>query len=157
MKHSVSLGTFLFVLWYLLSGHNSALLLGAGLVSSLLVVLLARRMGIIDAQTDPLLLIWRMGRFWPWLIGQIVLANLQVLRLALARRPAISPTLVRLQALPRTDAGRATLANAITLTPGTVTLQVDGDRMLVHALTRDGARELVGGDMNSRVRALERD
>ena len=48
----------------------------------------------------------------------------------------------------------ATLANSITLTPGTLTLDVYRGELLVHTLTREGAEELRRGEMNERVGAL---
>ncbi len=78
-------------------------------------------------------------------------------RIVLSPRLPISPTLVELDAKPTTDAGRVLLGNSITLTPGTVTLDIYADRLLVHALTKEGAAALEEGEMNRRVASLGRD
>jgi len=46
-------------------------------------------------------------------------------------------------------------ANSITLTPGTVTLDLEEGHVTVHALTREGAQALASGEMDGRVTALE--
>ena len=60
-----------------------------------------------------------------------------------------------IDALPETDTGRVLLANSITLTPGTVSVDVDGKRIKVHALTPEAARAVEAGDLNRRVAAVE--
>ena len=62
-------------------------------------------------------------------------------------------TVVR--ASQRTPVGVVTYANSITLTPGTITVGVDGDELTVHALVRDGALDLEGGGMDRRVSQFE--
>jgi multicomponent Na+:H+ antiporter subunit E len=47
-------------------------------------------------------------------------------------------------------------ANSITLTPGTIAINVDEDMITVHALSREGAEDLKSGEMDARVSALER-
>ncbi|MEE8130099.1 MAG: Na+/H+ antiporter subunit E, partial [Vicinamibacterales bacterium] len=62
--------------------------------------------------------------------------------------------LLRLRACYPHTLGRLTLANSITLTPGTVTLDVNGDEFLVHALTEASARDLERGTMPDKVSQL---
>ena len=66
----------------------------------------------------------------------------------------ISPTVVYLEAEPEGPVGQVILANSITLTPGTVTLDVFDNRLLVHCVTREGARAIEAGDANRRVAEL---
>jgi multicomponent Na+:H+ antiporter subunit E len=67
----------------------------------------------------------------------------------------ISPTMTIVRASQKTAAGVATYANSITLTPGTVTVGVNGRDLTVHALVREGALDLEGGDMDRRVSQFE--
>ena len=67
----------------------------------------------------------------------------------------ISPRMVRVKATQKTDLGLVIFANSITLTPGTVTVDIEGDEMIVHALSQDLADGVLNGDMDSRVTALE--
>ena len=69
----------------------------------------------------------------------------------------IRPRVLSVPASQQSAVGRVIYANSITLTPGTVTLAVDGARFTVHALTINAERSLATGDMDRRVRALEGD
>ena len=63
--------------------------------------------------------------------------------------------MVRVKASQQTDVGIATFANSITLTPGTVSVDIDDDEILVHAITDDMATGLIESDMDERVTAVE--
>src|SRR3546814_8049609 len=92
-------------------------------------------------------------RDWGWLLIEIVKASIDVSKLILAPRLALSPRMVRVKATQPTDTGVVIYANSITLTPGTVTVDIDGDELLVHAITQDMADGLAG-DMGDRFTAL---
>lgn len=145
----------LFAFWVLMSGQFTAFLLGAGLASAIAVVLFARRMGVIDREGIPLHLGLRALTYWPWLAREIVKSAWGVARIILRPRLSISPEFVRVRPTQRTTIGRVTYANSITLTPGTITIEADGDEFLVHALTRAAAADLAGGEMDRRVTRAE--
>ena len=63
--------------------------------------------------------------------------------------------MVRVQSGQKTDLGRVIYANSITLTPGTVTIDVQGSELTVHALTHQAARGLTTGEMDRRVSSVE--
>jgi len=154
---SLSIVVSLFVFWLLLSGHRTPFLVTAGLLSALAVAWFAHRMDLVDHEGHPVHLAPRaLLRYWPWLIGQIVRSAWAVTRIILDPLLPISPTLVRVKASQVTDIGHVTFANSITLTPGTVALEVDAGEILVHALTRETAAELAGGEMDRRVTEFER-
>ena len=86
-----------------------------------------------------------------WLLWQIILANIHVLKLALAsNNREMRPQMVRFRTSLRSEFARYVFANSITLTPGTVTLSVEGDEFVVHAISRKVADELPG-EMEKRV------
>jgi len=146
----------LYVFWLLLSGFFTPWLMGAGLVCAVLVVAFTRRMQLLDREGHPLHLVPRaMLRYWPWLLVEICKSAWDVARIVLHPRLPISPTMTRVRATQRSDLGRAAFANSITLTPGTIAIEAEGDGILVHALTRAGARALEAGDMDRRVSAFE--
>jgi multicomponent Na+:H+ antiporter subunit E len=147
---------FLMAVWLGWSGFLKPHLLILGLVSCAIVIVIAARMGSFREESYWFRVIPRIPGFWFWLIRQVVKSNLQVAAIILSRRPAISPTLVTIKALPTDDLGQATLGNCITLTPGTVTLDDHEGSLLVHALTQRTAAELVEGEMNRRVAAFTR-
>jgi len=152
---AVYLGLFLFGLWFLLSGYFVALLLAFGLASAVLVVVIALRMHIIDQETHPIHLHSAIIFYWIWLTWQIIKSNIDVARCILDPRLPISPNLRRLKVTQKTDLGLVSYANSITLTPGTVSVGVERDSILVHALTREAAAALATGEMDRRVTRIE--
>lgn len=155
MVHAISLGIVLAVVWLLLSGHYEPLILALGLASCVAVVAITRRMDLVDHEGHPIHLTMRVVGYWPWLAWEIVKANIDVAKRVLAPRMAISPTMVRLSASQKSDLGLVIYANSITLTPGTVAVDVEPGEILVHALSRDAARELEDGEMDRRVSQVE--
>ena len=159
MLHALSLWLFCFGLWLLLSGFfDNLLLLSFGALSCTLVVFVAWRVETVDPEEQPLRLRFspQIFLYWPWLLWQVVLANIDVAKRILDPELPISPTLIKLKPSQRSDLGRVIYANSITLTPGTVTTSLSGDSLEVHALTREGADALLAGDMDRRVTGLER-
>ncbi|KGE03544.1 Na+/H+ antiporter subunit E [Pseudohaliea rubra] len=152
-----ALGLFLVfaLVWLLLSGLMKPLVLGLGVVSCLLCVWLASRMHRVEEDAGPALRPLHLLAYLPWLLKEVVLANLQVMRVVLSPRMALDPVLFRLRATQRSQLCKVIYGNSITLTPGTLTLDVDGETMLVHALERAGAEALRSGEMDRRASALE--
>jgi multicomponent Na+:H+ antiporter subunit E len=142
------------VAWLLWSGLYKPLLITLGFLSCLLVLVLARRMGFFEGSVYSLHLTARLVPFWGWLGVELVRSNLRVARMVLSPSLPISPTVIRLKALPPDPVGQAILGNSITLTPGTVTVDDHEGDLYVHCLTRDGADALLDGEMNRRVAAL---
>jgi len=149
--HAISLGAVLFAVWLLLSGMPEPLLLALGLASCIVVVIITRRMDLVDHEGHPVHLTWRAIVYWPWLAWEVVKANIDVARLVLDPTMPITPTMVRLKASQKTDLGLVIYANSITLTPGTVSVDVEPGEILVHAISRDGAAALEEGEMGRRV------
>ena len=155
MKYSLSLGIVLAAVWLAWSGHFTPLLLSFGAASVLLTVVLAHRLGATDAEGAPLQPLLRSVTYLPWLLKEIVVANLDVARRIIDPRLPIQPRIFRTCGTQSTDVGKVIYANSITLTPGTVTLRMDDDGLLIHALTADAADSVPGGPMDRRVTAIE--
>ena len=151
MTHIISLTITLFLLWLGLSGHFEPLLIFIGVASTLLVVFLAMRMEVIDHESHPIHLTARLFRFWVYLFREIVLANIDVIKRILSPGKSISPTMVTLPLPQKSDLGKVIYANAITLTPGTVTVQLNSDTITVHALAKETAELLAAGEMARKV------
>lgn len=126
-------------LWFALSGQTSIFFVALGVISVLLTLCLAARLRVIDRNASPYHRLLQMLLYLGWLIVEIVKSNIAVIARVLGPRHAIDPAVVRLRASARTDLGRALFANSITLTPGTVTIDVQDDRVTVHALVREKA------------------
>lgn len=156
VKHIPWLVLILSIFWLVNSGHFDALLLGLGLLSVILVVLINIRMeGINGEYQPPILFSARLPAYLLWLFREIVKSNLQVVRCIWQRKPAISPTVFCVNASQQTDLCKVLYANSITMTPGTVTLEVRDNEFEVHALTRSAAEGVQSGEMDRRVRSLE--
>ncbi len=156
MLRAVVLAMALAGLWLLLSGYfDNPLLLGFGAASVALCVYLAQRARVLDFEGVPTGLMPRVFGYWFWLFVEIGKANFIVAREALAIEPRLSPKLMKVVSPTRTNAGLATFANSITLTPGTVTVDLEPGYMVVHALTEALADEAGIEAMGRRVAALE--
>ena len=154
MRYMISLCVLLVGLWLALSGFLKPLLLGLGGISAALVAWISHRMDVLGAEHDPTLFSWRLPIYWGWLVWQIVVANLDVAACVL--QPGwLRPQVVIVPATQRTGVAQVTYGNSITLTPGTVTLSVDGRELTAHALTQSAADGLREGAMGRWVNWLE--
>jgi multicomponent Na+:H+ antiporter subunit E len=152
---SIVLFLSLVVLWLLWSGLYLPLMLFLGLASCLLVVWLVKRFQTVDHESVPLHLGFGIFGYWGWLLKEITISSLQVTRIILAPKLQISPTMVSVQCKSSGQVRQVLFANSITLTPGTLTTDIDENGLVsVHALTREGAQGVVSGDMNDRVARL---
>lgn len=154
MRNLTSLFVLLAALWLALSGVYKPLILALGLGSVLFALWMARRMDVVGDQNNAGLYSWRLPVYWTWLVWQITLSNLHVARLVLVPG-RIAPRIVRMPANQASDIGRVTYANSITLTPGTVSLVLTPDELIVHAIDRQAADELQREGMGDKVRWLE--
>jgi multicomponent Na+:H+ antiporter subunit E len=144
----ISYSTFLFIVWLLLSGHLEPLMLGLGLVSVLLTIYLIKRMTLIDHESYPLHLSSKIPGFLVYILLEIMKANIDVIkRIMTFKRSSISPQLFEVPATLKSDLGQVIYANSITLTPGTISVELEKDKILVHALTKEAAEELASGEM----------
>jgi multicomponent Na+:H+ antiporter subunit E len=153
--HGSGLAVSVAVVWLLLSGHYDPLLLSFGAASVILVVVVAWRMDVVDHEGVPVHLGMAALTYWPWLMVEVIKSNIDVSRRVFSRGPDISPTLVRVRASQRTELGHVVYANSITLTPGTVSMDLTGDWILVHAVSLEGAEALLEGEMDRRTTAME--
>lgn len=149
------MGLVLFGTWLLWSGHFETMFIGFGIFSSIFVLFLYARMErLIGVSHEP-----RLGLRWigyaPWILLKIAKANWDVARIILKPSLPIKPKLIRIRASQKTDLAKVVYANSITLTPGTITLDVQDDKFLVHALTDEAAADLDSGEMDRRVSDME--
>lgn len=151
MRHAISLAVICFALWLLLSGHYVPLMLTLGVVATLIVVAITLRMEIANREGQPVHLLAGVLSYWPWLAWEIVKANFLVVRCIMAPTSSVRPTLVKVKASQKSRLGKVIYANSITLTPGTVAIDIRGDEIEVHALTHSAAQDLKRGHMDRRV------
>ncbi|MGB5511690.1 MAG: Na+/H+ antiporter subunit E [Woeseiaceae bacterium] len=140
--------------WLLWSGIYKPLLLALGLFSCFLTIYIKHRMDYFATDLFALRFGRRLLGFWLWLGKEVVKSSLDVARIVLSPSLPISPKVVRIKASGEHPVDQAILANSITLTPGTLALDVYKGEITVHALTQAGADELERGEMDQRVFAL---
>jgi multicomponent Na+:H+ antiporter subunit E len=138
MTYLPGLALALAAFWFALSQQTAPFFLALGGLSVLLTLWLVARLRILDRDASPYHRFAQLLIYLFWLIGQIIRANLSVVARVLGAG-RIDPAIVRIRTNARTDLGKALFANAITLTPGTVTVDVSGDRVVVHALISKNA------------------
>jgi len=157
VRHAAILTSVLSGIWLLWSGHDEPLILGLGAGSLLFVVWLSSRMKILDDESVPISLDYlRLAAYLPWLALEIVKANVDVARriVTIGKLP-ISPRMIRVPTSQRSDLAKTLYANSITLTPGTVSVDVRDGQVLVHALHAEAAAGVETGDMDRRCAEVE--
>lgn len=146
--------TVLCISWVLWSGLYKPLLLGLGLFSCLLSTYMASRMGFFRYKQNLLVALPRLPGYWLWLLKEVIVSSVEVARVILRPTMMIKPITVTLKAEELDDMGKVILGNSITLSPGTVTVDVHEGRLLIHCLTEDGARALLAGEPTQRALRL---
>ena len=92
--------------------------------------------------------------YFIWLLKEILMSAIAVVKIACRKNLVIQPVLEPVKSVQKTDIGIITYANSITLTPGTVTLSVEGNTLLVHALDLQFMHALQEGEMDNRIKKV---
>jgi len=130
------------LIWALLTGEFSLLNLLVGFVLGYLLMAAARR---AFAPTSYFRKVNQVGRFVFFFLHELIVANLQVARVVLRRKLAIRPGIVALPLDARSDVEITLVSNLLSLTPGTLSLEVShhGKMLLIHSLDVADEGELV--------------
>lgn len=148
----------LFAFYIALSGQiDSAFLMTAGLVASAATTGLAMRLGICDQEGFPYERSAAAVRYLPWLFREILSSNIAVGRLVWSQELHITPSVREHKHKLHSGFGLASFANSITLTPGTVSIEADDQRVVVHAVDGSFQADLESGEMLRRATKLEGD
>lgn len=156
MRYTISISITLALFWLLNSGLYTAVIMGLGVVSVILVIFITRRMDVVDHEALPIQLSLRLPRYYAWLIKEIVISNIKVVKHIWLGNQSISPTIKTIKCNQETDMGKVIFANSITLTPGTVAIDLVDDQVTVHALVYDDLETLIAGELDSRVCRVEK-
>ena len=158
----VTLSIVLMVVWLVWSGIYKPLLITFGVISVAITVAISHYLSVIDDEGQPISLGVRPFWYVPWLLKEIVVSNIDVMKKILHPKlndpeaNIISPTWIKVSATQCSRLGQSLFANSITLTPGTVSVDVGEDYIWVHALSKEGAESLIdGGEMGILVCKLE--
>jgi len=141
----------LFTVWLVFSGHFDVIHLALGVTCSALVALFSYDLLFPEAPSYRTAAIaWRVLCFFPWLFYQIVLSNLHILYLV-CRPDRLRPQIVHFKTILTSDLAKVAFGTSITLTPGTVTMDIINDEFTVHAISDQAAKSLRSGKMERRV------
>ena len=128
------------IFWLLMSGVYKPLVIAFGFISVILVLLVNIRMNKHDSSPVKIdLRLIESFRYAIWLLYEILKSNLQVAKMILNRKKEIKAKFVDINLSQKTELGKVIFANSITLTPGTVAIEIEDNLMIVHAL--DGSKE----------------
>ncbi|UCH46012.1 MAG: Na+/H+ antiporter subunit E [Nitrospiraceae bacterium] len=139
--------------WILWSGKFDAFHISLGIISCALVTFMSHDLFLKREKLSSRLLTEsiRFIKYVPWLLYQIVLSNIHVASLVLSPKMPIDPKLIRYKTKLKSDISLVTFANSITLTPGTITADINDEEYVVHALSRKVADDLMTGEMEDKV------
>ena len=156
MRYIIGLTFSLTAFWLLMSGIYTPLILFLGAISVIFVLYLTRRMDALDEDVFEFKLKRKHFSYWSWLAKEIFKANIDVSKVILSPKMNLSPRLVRVPLSQSNELATVIYANSITLTPGTVSVDIEGDEIIIHALTQGLMDGLTEGDMDQRVNYLEK-
>ena len=151
---SITLFIILFGFWLLMSGYYTPLILSLGVISCLLCVYLTIKGKFLDNETLPIYFFPRLIQYTLWLIKEILKSNIQTAKVIIMKSE--EPELFSVKASQKTNEGKVTYANSITLTPGTVTTQIKDNVFEVHALTKEFGDSVRSSEMDRMVTWLEK-
>ena len=140
--------TVLFVLWVMLSGQFDPLHLGLGFALSFFVAW-------INAGHSPFVprfYIWgKILLYLPWLFTRIMFSSVYLAKLILHPKLPIDPILFRYESKLKDPPAVVLLGNSITLTPGTITAEVNKNVLLVHAMDQASGDDVTSGRLESKI------
>ena len=154
--HRLAIFIVLFAVWCVLSGVHSLFFLILGAISSLLALIISVRMRVTDIEGHPLHLWLSAPFYWIWLLVEMVKSTLHVTRIIWRPALKISPRFEWKPLTQTNDLGRTIFANSITLTPGTVCIDITNRDVLVHALEARTLDHWQESEMDRRVTNLTR-
>jgi multicomponent Na+:H+ antiporter subunit E len=147
--------TLLFAFWLILSGFFDLFHIFLGVICCGIISYASHDLIFTQTNLKTLRERHRAGKnfflYLPWLMYQIYLANLHLIYLVWHPGMPIHPEIIRFKTKWKGDLVLVTMANSITLTPGTITLDVRQGEFYVHALSKKVADDLLGGEMQDRV------
>ena len=147
------------VFWLIMSGHYDIMHISFGIFSVLLVLLISypirkHLFSLGEHSTALKLNLGRLVYYIPWLLWQIVVASLQVAYVVLHPKCPVDPALLRFKTRLGNSSSKVILGNSITLTPGTITLDIQRDEFLVHSLMDISSTGIIDGTLPGEVAKL---
>lgn len=142
------------VFWLLLSGYIQPLLLSFGAISIAIVLVVLKRMDKVDNDPKQIGSGLQMLKYIPWLLWQIIQSSMHVTKLVWGSSQHISPSQAKINVKNVPLKHRVLYANSITLTPGTLSVDLEHDEITVHALQKSSIDEIARGDMERKITGI---
>lgn len=159
--HIVSLFVAMFVFWMILAGRTETKFIVYGIITAAVTSWVTYPLLLVRNKTgDKKYFVFGVNPFKfvgyaCWLMWQLVLANIDVLLATTSQELQIDPKIIRFKVHYDNPMACVMLADSITLTPGTVTINVTDDGMYeIHALTPGAAEGIYAGDFPKHVADL---
>lgn len=151
MSKHIFLISSLLIVWVILSGYIEPFFIISGVGSCVLVYWIVKRMDIIDNKY-PMFIIPMLPFYLIWLYKEIIVSSIDVAVRTWRATPDIEPVIQWVPASQKNDLSKTLYANSITLTPGTVCVDVNKKMLEVHALSKSGIEGLLSGEMDKKVK-----
>ena len=149
-----------FALWVVFNGRVTLEIFIAGALIALMLDLFIKKVLRLNLTFSALLKFLKISPdilfYAVVLLVEILKANFAIIKLVLAPDIEVEPCLVKFNTPLKTEAARTALANSITLTPGTITVSLEGNELVVHALNREIAEGLQGSIFERLLARIER-
>jgi len=139
---------FLLIFWIILNGNLTTEIVLFGVLFSLAVTVFSYKTTRVSIELEKKV-VRKIGKIIVYLgilVIEIIQANIHIIQLVLSKEPKISPTLMPMKAKVKSRISRVALANSITLTPGTITVSMNEEDLLIHAIEKsslDGIEESI--------------
>jgi len=131
-------------------------MLSLGLGSIILVLFIVKRMDQLDHEVFELKLTFKLPLYLFWLLKEVCLSNILVIKCIWSGNHVLSPALITVWASQKSELGKVIYANSISMTPGTITVDLVGDKIMVHAISNVAIDALLTGEMDQRITQLEK-
>ena len=144
----------LFIVWIMLAGTSNQELIFGGITVILLVIIFSKKMTVLeDIKLNPKSIIFMIIYFFVFL-WELIKANFDVAKRVISPKLPINPGIVKVKTKLKSPIGRAFLANSITLTPGTLTVEMKDDYFYIHWI--DVTSDDIEGATKSIVSSFEK-
>ena len=154
---AIILFLLLLIFWFILSFRIDLTIAIIGCIVSTMIVLF--NYDLVFNNTETTKLTFRMiGKFFVLLavlIFNIVKSNIEVARIVLSRKMPIDPGFVTIKNPLKKELNQALFGNAITLTPGTLTVDMNDEEIVIHGLVKEHVKHLDGSSLEKAFMALE--
>ena len=152
MKKACALILLLFLIWVILSGHSDIFYLLSGFVCCVLAAQIIKGLSLNSANRHDFS--YRSILYFIWLAKEILICAVKVSLMVWSPKLNLNSDMKYINTKIKTKSGRVLFASSITLTPGTITIDLKSDSLLVHALNKEDLKELEHGKMEDRIREI---